>query len=382
MGQPAGTSTRSGGRSRGVSRRTFNRGLLLAAGPVVAGAAAWLPGRSAAAATPTYLSTFDQQRYFTYPHQNGFFDAGGKIVLGQMDGAGRASLWVHDLPVGTSQKIADFVLPGTRSHLYYDVAESVPTLAATDTAALWIVDLTQAVPTPRRLYAPPSGNVLDDCVSIRPDASAILAAYRPSGANYPTTVVRVSPSDGSATRLFTKYFRANHLQYSPRDASWFGFSRDQGNIDRVWGHHPTKAPQGRLLWNQKSPTGGDLRVGHEVWCRHDLSIVGVAYPASPGTPRGLYQVRLDGSSRVVQAADNYNHCNISRDGRLAVADTTTGGVVLVDMAGQVPPRELADTRVASHPRHPHPHFTPDGAKVVYNDTDSSNRIRVAMVAIA
>jgi hypothetical protein len=51
------------------------------------------------------------------------------------------------------------------------------------------------------------------------------------------------------------------------------------------------------------------------------------------------------------------------------------------MAGRVKPRQLADTRVHHHPRHPHPHFTPDGTKVIYNDTNRSNQVRVAMVPI-
>jgi hypothetical protein len=273
-------------------------------------------------------------------------------------------------------------MPGTRDFVYYDIAESRRLLAVSDTSSLWTVDLAQTTPTIRKLYTPPAGQSLDDLVSIRSDASTILAAFRPTGANHPTTVVRIRVSDGAATTLFTKYFRANHLQYSPNNSAWFGFARDQGNRDRVWGWHQTIAPVGKLLWNQKSATGGDLLVGHEVWCRHDLSLLVVAYPASPGMPRGLYQVRPDGTSRVVRASDNYVHCNVSRDGRFAVVDTTTGGIVVIDMAGQTPPRELADTRIAPHPRHPHPHFTPDGTKIIYNDTNSANQIRVAMVPVA
>jgi hypothetical protein len=381
MQQPQEPSPDQSDWSPTISRRRFNEALLLGAGTLAAGAILLIPANPATAAA-TYLSTFDQQRYYTYPHQNGFFDGGRQVVLGQMGSAGRASLWVHDIPAGTSRKIADFVLPGTRNHVYYDVAENRPVLAASDITALWTVDLAQAVPMLRKLYTPPPGNSLDDIVSINADASTILAAYRPSGANYPTTVVRVGAGDGRATLLFTKNFRANHLQYSPNDPSWFGFARDQGNINRVWGCHPIAAPQGKLLWNQKSPTGGDLRVGHEVWCRHDLSLVVVAYQSSPGTPPGLYQVWPDGRSRLVQAADNYVHCNISRDGRYAVVDTTTGGVVLVDMAGKASPRELADTRIAPHPRHPHPRFTPDGSQIIFTDTNASNQTRVAMVAVA
>lgn len=381
MKQPPGTSAEDGGQSRGVSRRTFNKVLPLAAGSLVVGAAVGLPARPAAAAAPTYLSTFGQRRYFTYPHQNGLFDGGRKVVLGQSDGPGRSSLWVHDISGGVSRKIGSFTFPTTRDYIYYDIADTRSLLATSDTKSLWTIDLTQAAPIPRRLYTPPPGNSLDDIVSLRYDASTVLAGYRPTGANSPTTVVKVRVSDGAATRLFSKNFRANHLQYSPNNPAWFGFARDQGNRDRVWGYHSSAAPTGELLWNQKSPSGGDLLVGHEVWCRQDLSILVVAYRASPGSPRGLYQVRPDGTSRLVQPSDSYLHCNVRRDGRFAVVDGPGQGVVLIDMAGRLPPRQLADTRVDTHPRHPHPHFTPDGTKVIYNDTNTSNQVRVAMVPI-
>ena len=226
MKQSPGTSAENGGQSRGVPRRAFNKSLSLAAGALVVGAAVGSPARRAAAAAPTYLSTFGQQRYFTYPHQNAFFDGGRKVVLGQVDGPGRSSLWVQDIGGGTARRIGSFTFPGTRDYVYYDIADSRPLLATSDTRSLWTIDLAQATPTPRRLYTPPRGNSLDDLVSIRHDASAILAAYRPTGANSPTTVVRVRVSDGAATRLFSKTFRANHLQYSRNDPTWFGFARD------------------------------------------------------------------------------------------------------------------------------------------------------------
>ena len=43
---------------------------------------------------------------------------------------------------------------------------------------------------------------------------------------------------------------------------------------------------------------------------------------------------------------------------------------------------LDGPRVAEPDVHPHPHFTPDGARVIYNDTNRSNQVRVALVSIA
>jgi hypothetical protein len=75
-------------------------------------------------------------------------------------------------------------------------------------------------------------------------------------------------------------------------------------------------------------------------------------------------------------------CNISRDGDYAVVDTQGGAIVVISMTGQAAPRELARTRVAPHPRHPHPHFTPNGSQIIFTDTNASNQTRVAMVAVA
>jgi hypothetical protein len=106
-------------------------------------------------------------------------------VLGQIDGPGRSSLWVQDIGGGTARRIGSFTFPTTRDYVYYDIAEDRELLAASDTKSLWTIDLTQATPTPRRLYTPPRGNSLDDLVSIRHDASTILAAYRPTGPTRP-----------------------------------------------------------------------------------------------------------------------------------------------------------------------------------------------------
>ena len=346
-------------------------------------AASWACGLSTlAAAPPPYLSTFDQQRYFTYPHRTGFFDGGRKIVLGQIDGRGKSSLWVQSIQGGTSRKIGSFTLPAGRDFIYYDIAEDRWLLAASDTRSVWTIDLRQASPTPRRLYTAPPGNSLDDLVSVRYDGSTILAAYRPTGANSPTTVVSIKVSDGTVTRLFSKNFRANHLQYSPNDPAWFGFSRDEGNIDRIWGyHHALRRPgncSGTSGPRAAASCGSAMRSGAATGSRSWRSPTAPA----PARLRGLYLVQPDGSSRLVQSGDDYLHCNIRRDGRFAVVDTFGGDVILIDMAGNAAPRQIAHTRFAAHPRHPHPHFTPDGTKVVYNDTNASKRVRVALVPIA
>ncbi|MFO1075435.1 MAG: hypothetical protein U1E17_22595 [Geminicoccaceae bacterium] len=338
------------------------------------------PTDAAADVAKTYLSSVGQGRYFAYPHQNAFLDGGARAVVGQIDGPGRASLWLLTLASGRSVKIAGFDLIGSRNFVYYDIAEDTELLATSDERSIWTVNLRRTPYAARRLYTVPSGYMLDDLVSIRQDGSAVVAGIRPIGRLAPVTGIRVRTSDGAVTRLLTKAFFANHWQHSPNNQSWIGFSRDQGNRQRIWGYHASQAPSGRLLWNQRSPTGGELLVGHELWCRHDLTILAVAYRSSPGGPRGLYQVWPDGRSRLVQSANNYAHCNVSRDGRRAVVDTTTGGVIVMNLSGRAAARQLADTYVRNmHPYHAHPHFTPDGRKIIYTDTNAAGQVRVTMI---
>lgn len=365
--------------SRALSRREFSKNLAISVSSIAAGGML-MPRSAEANVAKTYLSAIGQQRYFAYPHQNPFIDGGARMVLGQLDGPSRASLWLVGLGGGSGARIGTFALPAGRNFVYYDIAEGPKLLAASDMRSLWTASLARTPFTLRRLYTAPAGHQLDDLVSINRDGSAIVTAYRPLGRSAPTTAVRIRTGDGAATPLFTKSFYANHWQHSPSNETWIGFSRDQGNRDRVWGYHPSAAPAGRLLWNQRSPTGGELLVGHEVWCRHDLSILAIAYRRSPGSPRGLYQIWPDGRRRVVHAANNYSHCNISRDGRRAVVDTTTGGIVVIDMSGRAVARQLADTGMRnSHPFHAHPHFTPDGRRIVYTDTNGAGQVRVTMI---
>lgn len=377
MTRPAYVSG-AGGLPPGLSRRG-----LLAAGVGALGAAAGLGARPAEAAAPIYLSGFARNRYFAYSHNNAFFAGGRKVVLGQRDGPGKASLWARDFLTGINTKIADFEVPVTRDYIYYDVSDDGRLLVASDLTTLWAIDLTAATPTRRRLYTAPPGNELDRLASVRFDAGAVLTGYRPIDATKPGTAVRVRVSDGRATQIFTKAFGITHLQYSPKDVSWIGFAPGQGARSKVWGYNRLLAPGGRLLWDQMGADGRELLVGHTVWCRHALSALTVAYGSSPGSPRGLYEVRVDGGVRLVQEADDYSHCNVSRDGRRAVVDTDGGGIVLVDMVGLVPPRLLARTRCLTHPAHPHPAFTPDGSKVIFTDTEAATgRTRVAMIPIA
>ena len=119
----------------------------------------------------------------------------------------------------------------------------------------------------------------------------------------------------------------------------------------------------------------------------------VAYGVSPAGPRGLYEVFADDRpARLISPGERDYHCDVSRDGRWAVVDTTGPhdapgcgwenaldicDILIVDM--KTGRREfLARSRQYKfHPRHPHPVFSPDGSTIFYNEAESGgdhNRI--------
>jgi hypothetical protein len=95
--------------------------------------------------------------------------------------------------------------------------------------------------------------------------------------------------------------------------------------DRVNGYHPTLAPSGRCLFDQQSDEPGQLlAVGHERWCFDDASCIAVAYGESPAGPRGIYQIAVDPAepARLIGQSDRDWHCNVNRDGKHMVVDTS------------------------------------------------------------
>jgi hypothetical protein len=76
------------------------------------------------------------------------------------------------------------------------------------------------------------------------------------------------------------------------------------------------------MWDETLADEGVGYVGHERWAFHTAGELAVAYPESPGRPRGLYFVdAATRRARLVSASDYDWRCNISRDGAWAVVDT-------------------------------------------------------------
>jgi hypothetical protein len=195
-------------------------------------------------------------------------------------------------------------------------------------------------------------------------------------------IIAINTRSGEGGVLVEHHWLTGHPHFSPFDPAWISYCHEGKTeivSDRLWAWHAEHAPKGRALWDQ---LGGKLCVGHEVACRHDLSVLAVAYGVSPGGPRGLYEVYLDDRKpRLISKCDRDLHCNVSRDGKRMVVDTSgphdlpgrgwenaegRSDISLIDPAtGQR--KLLARSKITSHPWHPHPVFTPDGRAVVYGE---------------
>jgi len=118
---------------------------------------------------------------------------------------------------------------------------------------------------------------------------------------------------------------------------------------------------------------------------HKAATLFVAYASSSATPRGLWEVTFDRQAKPLSIFNRYWHCNISRDGRWAVADTQGPA----DATGPIDPKWMQNQGLCDvvavnlktgarqilhhahanleHPYHPHPHISPDGRWVIFND---------------
>ncbi len=368
-----------------LTRRQLNTSTLAAIGAAALGGSAVLGARSAAAAlTTTYYSNFSDNRYYTYPHQNGLCDSYKNLVLGQLEADSKASLWKHDVASGTTTRITRAFTgcsfgSGKRSYVYYDVHANSNLVAFSAEDKVWLANLSGDANV-RVLYTPPAGNDLDDLVGMHPSGTHVVAAYRPTGKTPPTgttTIVQIKISDGSVTTLCTLSFYANHVHYSRNDPSWVGFSNEGSSSDRIWAWHATSAPNGKALWNGKTTAGSQLAIGHETWMPHNsTSAFAVAYPGT-GTPQGIYEVKTDGTHRLVKEG-GFWHIGTSWDGAYICADTTGGKIQVLDVStGAL--TDLYTTGSGSHPKHPHPHLSRGYTSVIFNDTNGSGQVRVVSV---
>ncbi|MFG0248010.1 MAG: TolB family protein [Phycisphaeraceae bacterium JB051] len=362
------------------------------------------------------LGGYELNRYHTYPHSNGFTVDGRQMVVMQMM-PDHTSLWLltTDL-LGTSpqtispgRRIASFDLPQPVRDkkpipIWPDIAINKNILTVSVQDSIWLLNLDEIGSKPQLIYVAPKGWELSDLTSLKPDASAVCFGIYDQD-NHISRCMEIDLQTQQQQVLLEDTTRLiNHFHYSPHDPDWIGFAHEGPTReipDRVNGYHPTLAPSGRCLFDQQSDEAGKrLAVGHERWCFHEASAIAVAYGASPTGPRGLYRIFADTSlpARLISEADRDWHCNVSRDGRHMVVDTSgpsdlpgcgwddagkvSDVVYLNPITGQR--TLLARTQLAIHPWHPHPSFSPDGRWVFFNDFngDTNNpRGRVGCVSL-
>ncbi|MGE0526943.1 MAG: hypothetical protein AB7G93_15330 [Bdellovibrionales bacterium] len=114
-----------------------------------------------------------------------------------------------------------------------------------------------------------------------------------------------------------------------------------------------------------------------------------AYASSLSEDKGIYVVDTDGKSRLVSYGPNDLHPNVSRDGKLIVTDTQNGfnqyentlaktDIVLINAStGE---RVVLYTAMMAkvHPYHAHPHFSPDGKWIIFNDAEQQRVVALSL----
>ncbi len=340
----------------------------------------------------TLLTEISSNDHLPYPHSNGFADGGRSLVLGRF-GQAEISLVKRNLETGKEFILASFASSellgkgkwfGAEDRLWVDVAEKTNVAVTVAQNTVWIYDLNQSGPA-RKLFAAPEDYSLHALPGITMDGTRVVVVAHQLGRS---VAWLIDVASGENHSFFESDWAADHFHFCPHDENWIGFSHEGACDlipDRMWGWHRTLAPQGKAIFDQRSEDPQRLLcVGHERWCYHDTSALAVAYGVSPSGPRGLYEIFPDGRlSRLVSPGDRDWHCNVSRDGRWAVVDTTgphdlpgkgwegvhgESDVLLVDMQTGVR-TFLAHSRSGKGQAHPHPVFSPDGRWIYFNNTN-------------
>lgn len=338
--------------------------------------------------------------YLTYPHANGFY--GDRVALGV---AGPHS-WIAgvDLSSGACEELIGpewFAHASSEAVVWFDIALDAQVLVSCSGGRVIARDLRDPGSRVEIVYEVPPGWSLDGLCSISRDGGRVLIVRYSAGVS---EIVEVERGTGRVEVLVRHAWYANHAHYCPHDETWIGYSREgpAGNVpDRLWAWHATQAPVGVNVVDQyrlsEGGAGEHVWLGHERWAFNETAAVVVAYGDSPVGPRGVHLVHADGRAPVLisRAARDW-HCNISRDGRAVVVDTTglegapgrgwasAGGmssVVYID-AKTGTRIELAQTEAHDHPFHPHPCFTPDGGAVLYNAVERKQDKSIQHAAVA
>ncbi|WP_269542581.1 hypothetical protein [Cerasicoccus fimbriatus] len=335
------------------------------------------------------LTEFEQNCYLAYPHTNGFL-SNGQVVFGQQAGDD-VNLVRYCPETKTTQLLRSFT-PKDRNpseqFLWFDVARETDDVAVNAGHGVYrfsgLINEPDTSPRIAENPAPPNGGQLP---SITDDGARILFESR---LDEQFGAWQVDVASGKTQKLVQLPWHANHFHHCPHDERWIAFSHEGAAptiMDRVWGWHGEDAPTGCCLFDQ---TGSSLLFGHERWCFHRTSCVVVAYGESPGGPRGVYFCSPGGAQpKLISEGDRDWHVNISTDGQWLVTDTTgphdapgrgwenagsTSDILLINATTGERTFVARSRKGDTHPRHPHPAFSPDARWIYFNEADESGAL--------
>lgn len=365
-----------------------------------------MPGPAAAApANRTdypvrWLTGYETTAYVTYMHQNGFFRGSSHLVIRKAQSIGGTNL-LHVCDLRSGQLTLLPPLPSGRPMIggFWDIHYESGLLVSGETATqsaldnanprVWTFDLEQFLSTGtatwQQVYEVPAGTTMaDNAAAIHPDGTKVALSILGAPVVNPevpgdrhSTVIEVDIRTGAERILAERDKTFNHVHYSPYDPSWVVFTREGASTihkERVWAHHPVQAPTGKNICPQLLPDGTVLRLSHERAAFDSPTVVVINYE----NPRSVYRGYFDGRMPQLIARGNFEHCDISRDGRYIVVDTDLGrpktSIQLIDLANGNAVTTIVPTtnRGVSHPRHNHPIFSPNGRYVLFNDPDPAN----------
>lgn len=327
--------------------------------------------------------------FFTYPHCNGFLPDGTPVLAHYQAGVAinphreqPLDYLAFDPDTHSARALAAF----PNAQIYYSVSRN-GLMQVQSTRDAQVVDLLRGGPFRDVYRLEPEWKIYLGEISPDGKTLALPSGHRNAGS---TEVDRcriesIDIATGKIQTLLDSGWLKNHVHYSPYDPTWLMFCHEGRADDRIWTWNAQEAPQGRNLFNQVAPDHTYFNIGHERAMFHKPATLFVVYPASSARPKGLYEVTFDRQFKPLSIYDRYWHCNISRDGSWAVADTqglfnaigpldpkwmrngASSDVLAVNLrtgARQLLYRSHANLE---HPYHPHPHISPDGRWVICND---------------
>jgi len=224
-------------------------------------------------------------------------------------------------------------------------------------------------------------------MTMRPDGRAALTTFTEGNV---CKLVRIGLEDGVATTIFAEPDRFGRAQYCFDGTGTIRFSGG-----RFAARPDIAEPQG--IWVIEED-GSDLRapvprdgwreITHDTWrgtSREVIFIQANRLQITERYPSTIEAVDVDtGALRIVARRGSYWHCCASPDGTRIISDTNwpQRGLVLIDVATG---REQilcwpGESGGAPAWGHPHPSFSPDGRRVLYNsDPHGISQLFVALV---